>query len=344
LSRVRALAHNSDMQLKVGASFALLAVLLTAEPLFAQPADESTRTAARALGMAGVEAYQANDFALATDKLEKAYVILRVPSLGLWSGRALVKVGKLVEAADRFLEVTSLQVPTGEYAVQKQAQADAAKELEALRPRIPLLKVAIEGASPAECTVTIDGQPVSSAMLGEGRLVNPGAHIVEGRRGGEVVRAEVTASEGERPTATLTFGAATAAPPSKTEPAPAAPVAAPPPVADAAPEASSAQRAWGWVALGAGGVGIVLGSVTGAIALAKKGEIDDSKACRDNRCLPIEKDLVNSYNAMNSVASVGFIAGGALGALGVVLLLTAPSETSAQAYVGPLSAGVRGRF
>src|SRR5688500_19688537 len=104
------------MQLKVGAGLALLAALLTAGPLLGQAADESTRTAARALGTAGVEAYQANDFATATDKLEKAYGILRAPSLGLWSGRALVKVGKLVEAADRFLEVTSLQVPTGEYA------------------------------------------------------------------------------------------------------------------------------------------------------------------------------------------------------------------------------------
>ncbi len=334
------------MQTKLGAGLALLAALLTAGPLLGQPADESTRTAARALGTAGVEAYQANDFATATDKLEKAYGILRAPSLGLWSGRALVKVGKLVEAADRFLEVTSLQVPSGEYAVQKQAQADAASELSTLRPRIPVLRVAIEGAAPAECAVTLDGQPVSSALLAEGRLVNPGAHVVEGRRGGDVVRAEVTAAEGERPIATLKFGAAPAATaPSVT---PAEPVAAPPvapPPADAGPsEASSAQRTWGWVALGAGGVGLIVGGVTGAISLGKKGEIDDSDNCQGNRCAPVEKDLVDSYNSMNTVSTVGFIAGGALGALGVVLLLTAPSESATQAWVGPLSAGVRGRF
>jgi hypothetical protein len=80
------------------------------------------------------------------------------------------------------------------------------------------------------------------------------------------------------------------------------------------------------------------------VSLGKKGEIDDSDNCQGNRCAPIEKDLVDSYNSMNTVSTVGFVAGGALGALGLVLLLTAPSETAAQAWVGPLSAGVRGRF
>ena len=120
-------SHRSlHARLAAGVLFGALG--LAARPASAQPADESTRTAARALGTAGVEAYQANDFATATDKLEKAYGLLRVPSLGLWSGRALVKVGKLLQAADRFLEATSLQAPAGEYAVQKQAQTDAAQQ------------------------------------------------------------------------------------------------------------------------------------------------------------------------------------------------------------------------
>src|SRR6476469_4563355 len=130
------------MLVRFGAWLLSGAVLLSAPPLLAQSADESTRTAARALGNAGVEAYQANDFATATDKLEKAYAILKVPTLGLWSGRALIQTGKWIEASERFLEVTSLQVPAGDVAVQKQAQADAAVELKTLTPRVPVVTVA----------------------------------------------------------------------------------------------------------------------------------------------------------------------------------------------------------
>jgi hypothetical protein len=316
------------------------AVLLSAPPLLAQAADESTRTAARALGSAGVTAYQTNDFATATDKLEKAYALLHAPSLGLWSGRALVKVGKWVEAADRFLETTSLQVPTGEYAVQKQAQSDAAAELAALKPRIPSLAVKVEGAALADCSFSVDGQPVASSLLVEGRLVDPGAHVVEGRRGSDHARAEVTAAEGERKTVVLSFNAP---PPPVVAVAPAAaPVhdhASPPPSAP-----SSAQRTGGWVAVGAGGAGLLVGAVSGLVALGKKSDLDSNQRCQNNRCAPSESGNVDAYNSLRTVSSVGLFAGGGLAVLGAVLVLTAPRRPSTQAFVGPRSVGVRGSF
>lgn len=328
---------------RFGAWLLSAAVLLSAPPLLAQAADESTRTAARALGSAGVEAYQANDFATATDKLEKAYALLHAPSLGLWSGRALVKVGKWVEAAERFLEATSLQVPTGEYAVQKQAQSDAAAELTALKPRIPLLVVKVEGAALADCSFTVDGQPVPSSSLVAGRLVNPGAHVVEARRGNDQARAEADVTEGERKTVVLSFNPAL--PPVVPIVPGAAPVhedLSPPPPATSAP--SSAQRTWGWVAVGAGGVGLLVGGVTGIVALGKKSDIDSNPNCQNNRCAPSESDAVDSYNSLRTVSSVGLFAGGGLAVLGAVLVLTAPSRPSTQAFVGPRSVGVRGSF
>jgi hypothetical protein len=54
-----------------------------AGPAWSQAPDEATRTAARALGTAGVEAFEAGDMNTASDKLEKAYQLLKVPSLGL---------------------------------------------------------------------------------------------------------------------------------------------------------------------------------------------------------------------------------------------------------------------
>ena len=323
------------MTMKLGALPVLLATALYAFPLAAQP-DEATRTAARALGTAGVDAYQAGDYPGANDKLEKAYGLLQVPTLGLWSGRTLVKLGKWVEATDRFLEVASLQVPAGEYAVQKQAQADAKDELKALSTRIPLVTVKVEGAALADVGVVIDGQPVASSLLTAGRLVNPGKHLIEGRRGSDQASTEVTVAEGDRATAVLKF---TPAPAPATLPPP--PPAAPPrpPV-----DSSSAQRTWGWVTLAVGGAGLAVGGITGGLALGKKGSLEDNPNCVDTRCASSEQDQVDSYNSLNTVSTIGFIGGGVLAATGVVLLLTAPNTSRTQAFVGPQSVGLRGQF
>ncbi|HEV8549337.1 MAG TPA: hypothetical protein VGQ57_09915, partial [Polyangiaceae bacterium] len=280
------------------------AAMLQASPLFAQ-IDEATRTAARALGTAGVQAYQAGDYAAADDKLEKAYSLLQVPTLGLWSGRALVKLGKWVEATDRFLEVASLQVPAGEYAVQKQAQADATTELKELTARVPLVTVKVENAQLADCSISIDGQPVATSLLTAGRLMNPGSHVIEGKRGTDVVRVSITVAEGDRTTASLKFPAPVATPAALTPVAATAPVA---PEASASPGA--AQRTWGWVTLGVGGAGLVVGAVTGGVALGKKHQIDDNSKCSGDRCAPSEQDLVDSYNGFNTVSSIAFIGGG----------------------------------
>ncbi len=336
------------MKASLGAALLSFAVAL-AVPAAAQAPDEATRTAARALGTAGVEAYQASDFATATDKLEKAYALLHAPSLGLWSGRALVKLGKWVEAADRFLETTSLQVPAGDYAVQKRAQADAAAELAGLKPRIPSLVVAVEGAELADCSISVDGVPVAASLLGAGRLVNPGTHELDGRHGDDRAHAEVTLAEGERKTVALAFGApapAPAAPPAANQAPPSPPLSVPAPLTANADvgRASSAQRTWGWITIGAGGVGLLVGGVTGLIAVGKKSDLDGNPNCRGNHCAPNEQSTVDTYNTCRTLSTVGFYAGGALAALGVVLLVTAPSQASAQAYVGPGTAGVRGTF
>jgi hypothetical protein len=77
--------------------------------------------------------------AVAVDNLRRAFGVVKVPTLGLWYARALVKTGKLVEATERYGEVVRLDVTEGKIKDQKQAQADAAAELEALKPRIPTL-------------------------------------------------------------------------------------------------------------------------------------------------------------------------------------------------------------
>jgi hypothetical protein len=306
-------------------------LLLVGTSAAAQP-DEATRTAARALGTSGVEAYQANDFETATDRLEKAYEILRVPTLGLWSGRALVRVGKWVEAAERFAEVASLQVPQGEYDVQKQAQLDAADEFQTLKPKIPMIRVAADGMPLSEVAIDIDGKPVPSSLAAEGRLVNPGQHVIVGLRAGERVRVTLTLREGQRETALLRFGVTPATADTAT-----AEVEPPKP-------GSPTLRAVGYVSLGVGAVGLTLGTVTGIIALGKKSQIDRNELCRDRVCAPSQDSKVDSYNSMRMASSVGFIAGGVLAATGVVLLITSSGSSKTEAFVSPTSAGLQGSF
>jgi hypothetical protein len=306
-------------------------LLLLGTSAVAQP-DEGTRTAARALGTAGVDAYQANDFETATDRLEKAYEILRVPTLGLWSGRALVRVGKWVEAAERFAEVASLQVPQGEYDVQKQAQLDAADEFQTLKPKIPMIRVVADGVPLNEVAIDIDGKPVPSSLAAEGRLVNPGQHVIVGLRAGERVRVTLTLRESQRETALLRFGAKPAAGDTAAveleQPKPGSPTL----------------RAVGYVSLGVGAVGLTLGTVTGIMALGKKSQIDRNENCRDLVCARSQDSKVDSYNSMRVASSVGFIAGGVLAATGVVLLITSSGSSKTQAFVSPTSAGLQGSF
>lgn len=65
-------------------------------------AEDATLTAARMLGEHGIEAYWDHDYVAANDSLEKAFRLFATPTLGLWSARARVSLGRLVEAAERY--------------------------------------------------------------------------------------------------------------------------------------------------------------------------------------------------------------------------------------------------
>jgi hypothetical protein len=286
---------------------------VAAQPATPPAPDEASRAEARKIGYAGVEAYQAGDFATARDRLETAYQLLRVPSLGLWSARALAKLGKLVEAEARYLEVIRLPTSVGDEAIQEQARQDARNERAELARRIPSVLVRIDGAPAGEVAVTIDGAPLASSV-GENQLVNPGRHRIEGIRGTARAQAEISVVEGERKDAVLRFSGV---------------------VADGADAALAVQRpspsgahstlrTVGWATLVGGGAGLALGAVTGLLAISKKGALDDA-GCMNGGCPPDQRGAVDSYQSMRLVSGVGLIAGAVLAGAGTYLLLTTPS-------------------
>jgi hypothetical protein len=101
------------------------------------------------------------------------------------------------------------------------------------------------------------------------------------------------------------------------------------------------------VAFGVGGAGLLLGVITGGIALGDHGSLS-SKASGGSVPATSQGDL-NSYHTMGAVSTVGFVVAGVGAAAGVVLLLTAPKETTGSGFhvtptIGLGSIGAVGTF
>jgi hypothetical protein len=319
-----------------GTALLLGALVLALPRLASAQSDDASRATARDLATAGVEAYQRGRADEASSKLEKAYRILRVPSIGLWSARALVKQGKLVQASERYREVVRLDASVGDSSVQKAAQADAARELDELTPRLPRVVVRLQGASAEDVTIEVDGVALASVLVGESRPVDPGTHRFEAKRGSDVASASATVQEGEATEVLLRFEAKEGGAVAESTRAVAA--------SDAAPGKTSlgTQRTLALVSGGVGLVGVGLGSFFG---LRAKSKLDDAnaagcdKTCSTQRGHEANEDAI----AAGNVATIAFVVGAVALTGGVVLWLTAKPTAEPGVAVGMDLSGVRMR-
>ncbi|HEY8946840.1 MAG TPA: hypothetical protein VIM73_21505, partial [Polyangiaceae bacterium] len=89
-------------------------------------------------------------------------------------------------------------------------------------------------------------------------------------------------------------------------------------------EDGATQRTIGYVMAGAGGVGLVIGSIFGLDAISKNSDSDDH--CREETlCSPRGLTLRADAQDAATVSTIAFLAGGALAAGGVALVLAAPT-------------------
>jgi hypothetical protein len=108
-----------------------------------------------------------------------------------------------------------------------------------------------------------------------------------------------------------------------------------------------------WIAFGVGGAAAVVGTVSGAMAFAKKTDVN---ACTSKPSPTCDEERQDG-NRVADIATVAFIVAGAGAGVGVVLLLTTPAKKVAagvtaalpergfvRPYVGLASIGVEGRF
>jgi len=320
---------------------ALLVASAFARSALAQ--SDAERATARRLANAGVEAYQQADYRQAAEKLEKAYEILKAPSVALWLARSLSQQGQLVAAAERFAEAGRLPVDRGNAEVQAAAQRDAAAELEALTPQIPVLVIRVPGVNASELTLSVDGRALSSAVVGEEQPVDPGNHHIEVRRGEQTASAEVRLARGESKVATLSFvepSSVAAAAPTSGEPqtrSDAAPVRVTPAASNSATPADSgkqSQRGLGFVIAGTGVAGLAVGGVFGYLAIqAKQQQVDkcpSSSACPDRAGASAAHE---SAVTKGTISTIAFVAGALATSVGIVLVAT--DRSAAHEAPGP---------
>ena len=245
--------------------------LTLATSLHAAHADDPSATdiaAARDLGKEGVLLANDGKCTEAVDKLQRAEKLFHAPTILGRLGECQVSLGKIVEGTENLQRVVHEPLTSSSPPAYVAAVERAQKVLALARPRIAKLTINLNVPADVSATVTIDGELVSSGLIGGARPTNPGVHTVEAiATGYRSAKAQVTLADGATSSVTLTIdtrddGAAVkpALVPT-TAPTVAAkvdgPVPVPLPRESDRSTSTGATRLPAYVALGMGGLGLV---------------------------------------------------------------------------------------
>jgi hypothetical protein len=283
----------------------LSAALLCASSAFAE--DAEMRTAARDLATQGAQAFEAGEYAQASDFFRRAHELVPAPSIALLQARSLAKLGQLLEAIDIYEQTARVKLPDDAPEAYMQAVQTARSEMEEVHHRLPRLKLTLIGVSNEPVQVSMDDKPTPQALLGVERPINPGQHRIEARVAGQLrATRELVMVEGDSYRVELDVGPA--------QPAP-KPVVAVQPAAQSS--TSSWQKTGGYVALGVGALGLGIGTYTGLVALHHKSELD--AVCHPG-CPPSSADDLDGFRSNRTISYVSFGIGIAAAGTGIALL------------------------
>jgi hypothetical protein len=283
-----------------------------------QPQAENV-AAARSLGTQGIQLAEAGDCRGAIEKLSRAEALYHAPSILGRLGECQVKVGQIVLGTENLNRVVREQLAANAPKAFRDAQERAKGVLAAALPKIARLTVRVDPPD-ARPQVSVGGTLLPTALIGVERPTDPGTHeVVVTAPGYLEKKTTVSLGEGgaqelaiqlEKDPNAVAAAAVTAAPAATPAPTPAS---APP--ADSAPKKDNTLA---YVALGIGGAGLIVGTVTGFVAMGKKSDLE----CQNKSCPSSQEDTLNSAKTMATVSTVSFVVGLVGVGTGVVLLLT----------------------
>ena len=351
--------YKSGHRVWLGAA-AMLVFASAAQGAGAQAADVAV---AESLFREGKERMAAKDYPRACPKLADS---LRLdPATGTLLALAMCheRAGKLASAWAEYTDAAARSKREARLDREKAAREKVA----ALEPRLSFLTIAVPrvAGETSGIEITRNGVPVGTGTLGTAVPVDGGTHTIAASAPGKKSwSAQVTISaSGEHHTMNIPALEESAPAPAAPVAAKSAPATAKPPLAAAAPpvtpseassvpvEADSAKGGSGYGVLAAGTIagGVVSVGIATAYALKAMAKNEDSKnGCDGDRCSPAATQDRLDARAFGNVATIGFLAGGALIAMGTTIYLvgsptpasptrtSTPARTSASITASPM--------
>jgi hypothetical protein len=309
----------------------LIATVLLCASSPAQKPPRSHRDAAIALGEEGLALLEQGDHAAALRKFDAADELIPAPTFGVRAALCLERMGRLVDALERYERVAAIRVDPSWPEIHTKAQQEARTRAETLRMRVARLRIVLQGETAEPPTLKLDGIPLSHDAIAAIVLLDPGEHVLEFAYGTDVELRRFRVSEGEQRREAFVLGART----------------------EDSKSTVSPHRTLGWVGVAVGAAGMVVGSTSGLVAWGKKSDLESR--CPSGVCPPVAWDDNESYDRWRNASTAGFAVGTVALGLGTLLLLTDPgpreitppqptSGLRIQPWIGAAAAGVGGAF
>jgi hypothetical protein len=219
---------------------------------------------------------------------------------------------------------------------------DCIQQLDAVSKAMPTVVFEVKDATGNDAgsvQVGVDGQPLSGAV-GTSIELDPGEHSFHFEAAGfKKIEKRLVIAEGakERREVVVMDRA--------DSPQVASTVLSPP--TEATPTRWRRPSTLAWVAFGVGGAGLVLGVTAGLVAGGKHSTLASECDDTSGTCKPQYSGDLDAFHTWRTVSTVGYVVGALGVAGGGVLWLTAPrarNTMTARVWLGPVSAGVAGRF
>lgn len=313
--------------------------------------DASATAAARTIGTEGLRLAESGNCKDAIDKLDRAEKLHHAPTTLQKLGECQLQAGKIVLGLEALRRVARETLPADAPPVFQAAKQRAQVLLDQNAGKVAQLHVTVTLPAGVTPVVTVDGEAVPAALVDVDRPTDPGSHVIEATaQGYRKATQTVTLKEGERSAVTLAPDAEPNAPAPVAQTTVATTTEAAKP---ASPASTKTTRTVAYALYGAGAAGLLVGTIFGAVALGKKGGLNDdcpeqpdgSRLCNANR----SPDDRTSLKTFATVSTVGFVVGGAGLVGGTIALLFSRSAAKGGSVVGglqigPTSVGYRGSF
>ena len=300
-----------------GSLLTLVLAMLGAASAGAQEAPAKEKTAAREIVIEGDRLLEVGDASGALQSYTAAYHLVHAPTVGLRIAKAQAALGRLRQALASAEEAARLPVEPGEHAAFAEARSKAAELAAELIERIPVLELVVTPSVPGT-EIQIDGGVLPK---GSHWRLDPGPHRVRvNAPEHQVALREITLAERARERLEIVLVPLDAQRPplagvssQSAKPPEQAPGDTTPIDSGTEEQRASAARTRGYVALTIAAVGIVSGSVTGALAFKTKPDCDPcSREFEDD----LDKSLL-----YGNIANVSFGVAAAAGIYGLYELI-----------------------